>query len=691
VTTTSSRTVRSALLVAVLLSLPLLSPPYDVLSTAILAFQYLVVVMSLVLLIGLVGQITLCQATLVGVGAFSAALATTGMHAEFPLNILVGAAAGAATAGIIGVVALRVRGLFFAVATLIFAYVGDTYLFRQTWLVKSQSGTSVPAEHLGKPHTIPFFDLTNAHNFYYIALAGAVFALFAVANLRDSRLGRAFAAIRGSEVAAASLGIDVVRTKLIAFAVAGALAGLSGALTLVNQSTVAPGQFDFTVSLFYLSIAVVGGLRSFGGAISSCVLFAVLVGEVFYRFPAMANYLDVISAVLLAGALLFFRGGLGALPGVVRPWWQANRSRLAVPARGREAGARVATTAAASLRRVRDTMPRLPRRTYDAPTAAEGLVDVHALAARLAPPAADAEPAAVLALPYPRESGEGRHADPEQILRQVAEEVVPGEVMPGGRRGPVLLEVEGITVQFGGLTAVDDAALQVGTGEIVGLIGPNGAGKTTLFNAILGLNDPTAGRVALFGQDVTSWPVHQRAALGVSRTFQALQLFPELSVFDNLLVGTHLQVPTGLTGCMFASPAARVHDRAARDRVDAVLRLMDLDQFADRTVGDLPFGVLRLVEVARALVTGARLICLDEPASGLDSAETERLITWLRVLRQIGVTLLVIEHDVAMVTRLCDHIYVLDQGRMIANGDPATIQNDPAVIASYLGTVKVAS
>jgi len=501
--------------------------------------------------------------------------------------------------------------------------------------------------------------------------------------------------VRGSEVAAASLGIDVVRTKLAAFAVAGALAGLSGALTLVNQSTVAPGQFGFTVSLFYLSIAVVGGLRSFGGAISSCVLFAVLVGEVFYRFPTLANYLDIISAVLLAGALLFFRGGLGSLPGIVRPWWQASRSRLVVPEAARQTGVGLARTAAALLGRVSAALPKLPRlpqrRTVEAGSAVDGLVDVHALAARLVPAPTGAEPATVLPLPFPRASAEGRHADPEQILRQVADEVVVGEVLPDGRRGPLLLEVEGVTVQFGGLTAVDDAALRVGAGEIVGLIGPNGAGKTTLFNAILGLNDPTAGRVELFGQDVTAWPVHKRAALGVSRTFQALQLFPELSVFDNLLVGTHLQVPTGLAGCMFASPAAREHDRAARDRVDAVLRLMDLDQFADRTVGDLPFGVLRLVEVARALVTGARLICLDEPASGLDSAETERLITWLRVLRQIGVTLLVIEHDVAMVTRLCDHIYVLDQGRMIASGNPATIQNDPAVIASYLGTVKVAS
>jgi ABC-type branched-subunit amino acid transport system ATPase component len=172
----------------------------------------------------------------------------------------------------------------------------------------------------------------------------------------------------------------------------------------------------------------------------------------------------------------------------------------------------------------------------------------------------------------------------------------------------------------------------------------------------------------------------------VGRTFQILQLFPDLTVFDNLLVATHLQNRTGFFSALAVTARARRREEEARARVDAVLRLMDLAALAERRVSGLPFGVLRLVEVARTLVTGAPLVCFDEPASGLDSAETERLLDWFRFLRQVGVTLLVIEHDVAFVMRLCDYVYVLDQGRLISEGPPAAVQRDPAVIAAYLGT-----
>jgi ABC-type branched-subunit amino acid transport system ATPase component/ABC-type branched-subunit amino acid transport system permease subunit len=656
----------TALLVAFLL-VPLMHfTPYDVLTTVIIGCGYLVVALSLVLLIGLLGQISLCQATFVGMGAFVSAIVTRGMGVHFPFTLLIGAAAGGLAAATLGLVALRVRGLYLAVATLIFAYVADRYLFVQPWLVESLSGTSIKPEAIGRPGTIPYFDLSDAHVFYYVALAFALLVLYAVANLRESRVGRAFAAVRGSEVAAASLGIDVVRMKLIGFALSGAIAGAGGALTLAGQRTVAPGQFNFTASLFFLAIAVVGGLRSLGGAVASSTLFAGLVGEVFYRNPKLADYLDVISAGLLIVVLLFFRGGLGAIP----QRWRDGRARR---------GALLARTPLPGL--VATARERLAREPAEAApvTASDGFDPIAAVVdeqrrRRRRPALAVVQNVAV------------QDGDAARAVLQAASGPAGAPDPATGRRTPMLVDAQGVTVRFGGLTAVSDASLAVGAGEIVGLIGPNGAGKTTLFNAVLGLNSPAAGRIELFGNDVSDWGVHQRAALGVGRTFQVIQLFSDLTVFDNLLVATHLQNKTGLFGGILGGRRARLREREARDRVRAVLSVMDLEEYADRPVAELPFGVLRLVEVARTVVTGARVICLDEPASGLDSTETERLIEWLRLLRDIGFTLLVIEHDVDMVTRLCDHIYVLDQGRLIASGTAAEIQADPAVIASYLGT-----
>ncbi len=713
---------RKAVVITALLAWPLLpGVPYDALNTGVFACEYLIVALSLVLLIGMVGQISLCQAALVGMGAFVTALATKHGNIPFPFTLGIGIAAGAGTAALIGVVALRVRGLYLAVATLIFAYICDKYLFAQPWLVETQSGTSIPIQAIGKNGTIPYFDLADAHVFYYVALAVAAMALYGVANIRDSRVGRAFAAVRGSEVAAASLGIGVTRYKLLGFACAGALAGLAGSLTMIGSRTVAPTDFNFMASLYFLAIAVVGGLRSLGGAIASALLFALLVGEVFFRSPQLADYLDLISSAVLIMVLLFFRGGLGsvsehsgalvarfraALAKFGQLLWPRRRREEQTEAPVRPAFAGGVGRLFSSLRASAGVLvPRIrragdPNLVVEAVSNRGGPIDVLRLAARVSSANRSATRAQLrvehfddenvpVVVPAADEGVEASTAAANGSLERLhalaGEEEVAGQALANGRREPILLSADNITVRFGGLTAVNDASLQVGAGEIVGLIGPNGAGKTTLFNSILGLNVPTAGTVHLYGHDVTNWDVHRRAALGVGRTFQILQLFSDLTVFDNLLVATHLQNSAGLWGALAVPKSAQRSEQAARARVHAALKLMDLEDLAERKVGGLPFGVLRLIEVARTLVTGARLVCFDEPASGLDSRETERLIEWFRFLRRIGITLLVIEHDVDMVVRLCDWIYVLDQGRLIADGPPERIRRDPNVIASYLG------
>jgi ABC-type branched-subunit amino acid transport system ATPase component/ABC-type branched-subunit amino acid transport system permease subunit len=696
-----------AVLVTVALILLLVWPqlpgvPYDFINTAIIAAENLVVALSLVLLIGMVGQISLAQASFVGMGAFVSALTVRDLGLQFPLILIVGIAAGAVIAILIGAVALRVRGLYLAAATLIFGYVCDKYLFTQEWLVQSASGTSIPPEVVGTAGTLPYFDLADAHIFYYIALAVALLVLYSLANLRESRVGRAFAALRGSEIAAASLGVDVMRFKLIGFATSGAIAGLGGSLLLVGQRAITPAQFNVLGpqgSLFYLSLAVVGGLRSLGGAIASSALFALLVGEVFFRFPPLADYLTVITGSVLVVVLLFFPGGISALGEKVAPRLRDLGPRLA---RGADAvwnrmpmvragraldrvTTRLGTHIAALFARL---VPQRAARADSAEPATADSSDVSGIDIVSLARAPVAQSARITALPVAAaaESGDETATHVELISNARSQALAAGTPGVDGRRYPVLMEANDITVRFGGLTAVNAASIKVGAGEIVGLIGPNGAGKTTLFNAVLGLNSPANGKVSIHGRDVTGWPVHRRAALGVGRTFQVLQLFGDMTVYDNLLVATHLQNKTGLFGSILVTPGARYRERRARDRVDAALRLMQLEDFADRKVAGLPFGTLRLIEVARTLVTGAPLVCFDEPASGLDTAETERLIEWFRFLRDIGVTLLVIEHDVPMVMRLCDYVYVLDQGQLIAEGTPAEVQRNHAVVAAYLGS-----
>ncbi|MDQ3757420.1 MAG: ABC transporter ATP-binding protein [Actinomycetota bacterium] len=253
---------------------------------------------------------------------------------------------------------------------------------------------------------------------------------------------------------------------------------------------------------------------------------------------------------------------------------------------------------------------------------------------------------------------------------------------------PVLraLEAEGITVRFGGLVAVDNVSLEVRAGEIVGLIGPNGAGKTTLFNAVSGLNRPTSGSVLINGADASAKKVHERATLGLARTFQVIQLFPQLDVFDNILIGTHLHSRGDLWSRLVLTRGAVEAEVEAVERVDEVVRWFGLSHIRHSAVSSLPFGTLRMVELARAVVTGAPVIMLDEPASGLDNAETDRLSDFLRRLRvEFGLSILVIEHDVRMVTALTDYMYVIDRGTLIAEGTPSEIQANEAVIAAYLG------
>ena len=248
-----------------------------------------------------------------------------------------------------------------------------------------------------------------------------------------------------------------------------------------------------------------------------------------------------------------------------------------------------------------------------------------------------------------------------------------------------LLSIEGLGISFGGLKAVHDVSFALKSGEIVSVIGPNGAGKTTLFNMISGIYQPGAGKVKLNGEDVTGMPPHLLARRGMSRTFQNLQIFQQMSVLENVTAGFHLKERGSVLADLFALPASRRRGKAAEEGARALLKRAGLERAAEREAASLSYGSLKRLEIARALALSPKVLLLDEPAAGCNAVETEEIDHLIAEIAAAGTAILLVEHDMKMVMRISNHIVVLDHGEKIAEGDPAGISRNPAVIAAYLG------
>lgn len=247
------------------------------------------------------------------------------------------------------------------------------------------------------------------------------------------------------------------------------------------------------------------------------------------------------------------------------------------------------------------------------------------------------------------------------------------------------LYIKSITQKFGGLTALNDVNLEIFEGEIVGVIGPNGAGKTTLFNVITGVYHPTSGEVYLNGHNITNMKPHQITRRGFARTFQNIRLFPRMTVLENVWMGMCCRSKLSLVDMIFSSKKKRIEEDRQRAEVEDILKLMGLYEKKYQLPNSLPYGEQRRLEIARAMATHPKILLLDEPAAGMNEQETNELLFTVRKLKEMGFTILLIEHDMKFVMNVCERIYVLNHGELIASGSPEEIKKSEVVIEAYLG------
>ena len=550
-----------------------------------------VVGVSLTMLLGWAGQVSLGHFAVVGVGAYTAAKLGAN-DGSVLLALLVAGGVGAVVMTVVSLPALRLRGLTLAVTTLGFAVAGPQWLFVQPWFGASGTAT-VNVPPLG---VAGVGSLETQLSIYYVALALLAGSALVAGALRRSVAGRLIVAARDNDRALATFGITPATAKLVACATSGFLAGSAGVVWGVAWRDISVDLLAPTQSLALLVVPVVGGLGSIAGAIAAA--FVVYVPTYFV-------------APELTGLLGDFGRNQGFL--------------LAL------SGAGLAL------------MPRF----------------------------------------YPRGlAGAAQHAWERFLLHL---DRATSQWRPSGSPEP--LTVDAVSVSFGGVRALDEVSIHVRPGEIVGLIGSNGAGKSTLMGVVSGQIHPAAGRVLLDGHDVTDLAPELRSGFGLGRSFQDARLFPGLTVLEAVEVALARTRRSGSLASMLGAPWARGADRASRVEALAIVKRMGLSPFADTLTADLSTGMQRLAALAMQVAARPKVLLLDEPTAGVAQREAEAFGPMLRRLRdELDCSILIVEHDMPLLMGLCDRMYAMATGRVIAEGTPAELRADPAVVASYLGT-----